>query len=1331
MVRNFRFALALVAGLAFLFLADLGKPQNEAGRPARRLITQAVDRSRMVVLPGNTRSEATATNDRGPVANNLPMEHMQLQLRLPAEKQQELDQLTRDQQDPKSPNYHKWLTPDQFKQQFSLAPEDIDAITAWLQSEGFTVNAVNPTTIDFSGTAGQVRNAFRTEIHNLNVNGANHIANMSDPQIPVALEPAVVGIVSLNDFKPRPLNRRRAEYTPGNGEYLVVPADLATIYTFNPLFAAGYSGQGQTIVVIEDSDVYSTADWNTFRSTFGLATAYPGGSFIQAHPPPPVGSTNTCTDPGVDGGDDAEAILDSEWASAAAPSATIELASCADTSTNFGGFIALQNLLNSGTPPAIVSISYGDPESELGATFNAHINSLYEQAVSEGVSIFVSAGDQGAAGADDDATSATHGIAVSGFTSTPYNVSVGGTDFGDAFAGSNSTYWNSGNTVTYASAKSYVPEIPWNDSCASMLIATHFGFGTTYGSGGFCNSSTGQSFTNTAAGSGGPSGCATGAPAINGVVGGTCAGYAKPSWQSVLGNPSDGVRDIPDVSLFSANGVWGHYYVVCYSDPSNGGAPCTGAPDNWSGFGGTSISSPIMAGIQALVNQKTGERQGNPNFAYYSLAASEYGSAGNSTCNSTLGNGTASTCIFYDVTQGDMNVNCTGTHNCYIPSGANGVLSTSNSTYQPAFGTATGWDFATGIGTVNAYNLVNNWPGTSVTATSGTPQSATINTAFGAPLVAVVKDSNSNPLSGVTVTFTAPGNGASGTFAGGATTATTNASGVATSAIFTANATAGSYTVVATATGVPGTASFVLTNTAGSPASIAAMSGTPQSAAINAAFFSPLVAVVKDAGGNPVSVATVTFTVPGSGASGSFAGGVNTETTNASGAATSGTLTANGTAGNFTVVASVTGVAGTASFSLSNSATAPASITATSGTPQNTTILTAFGAPLVATVKNISGNPVSGAIVQFVPTGSGASGSFAGGVNTAMTNGAGVATSATFTANAEVGSYIIHASVPGATGTANFTLSNNTGPAANIVSTNASQITTINSSFPFQLSTTVTDAGGNGVSGVNVTFTAPGSGASGSFAGGVNTATTNGAGVATSATFTANGVGGRYTVTAAAAGVASATSFSLTNVDFDVVMNNPGTVQITPGTPVTVTLNLVTIPANAPLPADIVSTCAVPAALTGTQCAINPADIPAGSTKGNSTVTILTTAGGIANSRSAPPAGGPGTWPHYMQWLTIVVAMLAMMGILMVACEEGLAPRRLPAYLTMATLAIAAVGLMSCGSGVTSGTSSTFSTTSSTMSPSNTGTPIGSSSVTVTSVVGGVTKTMTINVNVN
>ena len=671
---------------------------------------------------------------------------MLLLLDRPTEKEAELRTLIDAMDTPGSPEFHHWLTPGQFGSRFGLDPSDIATVTAWLESHGFTINRVYPngTWIDFSGDASQVRETFHTEIHSVEVNGERHIANVTDPQIPAALAPAVRGIVSLNDFRPHTLHKdlTRAHIDVQSGRMIadeevrnpngmtlaeadgsthkadpqytfkskastyqaVVPGDLATIYNLNPLFSAGYSGQGQTIVVIEDTNVYSTADWSTFRSVFGLAK-YTSGSFTQVHP-------GNCSNPGVNAAD-GEAILDAEYASAAAPGAAIQLASCADSRTTFGGLIALQNLINaSKTPPAIVSISYGECEAENGATANASFSAAYQQAASEGISVFVSSGDEGADSCDTDAMSATHGTSVNGYASTAYNVAVGGTDFGDSYAGTNSSFWNTTNSSTYTSAESYINEIPWNDSCASTLLAkTLTGSAVSYGANGFCNTLTGETYyLSTSAGSGGPSSCYSGAASIPGVTSGSCRGNAKPSWQSgVVGLPSDGVRDLPDVSLFAANGIWGHYYIYCYSDRANGGAPCSGSPSNWSGGGGTSFASPIMAGIQALVNQKTGARQGNPNPTYYKLAATEYGSTGSSACNSTKGAATSSTCTFHDVTQGDIDVNCTGTQNCYRPSGLNGVLSTSSAAYKPAFAAATGFDYATGLGSVNAYNLVNNW----------------------------------------------------------------------------------------------------------------------------------------------------------------------------------------------------------------------------------------------------------------------------------------------------------------------------------------------------------------------------------------------------------------------------------------------------------------------------------------------------------------------------------------------------------------------------------------------------------------------------------------------
>ena len=398
---------------------------------------------------------------------------------------------------------------------------------------------------------------------------------------------------------------------------------------------------------------------------------------------------------------------------------------CVLSGTTFGGLIAVQNLANANTiATQILSISYGESEVSNGATRNAQYTAAYQQAAARGISVFVSSGDEGSASTDANKAYASHGITVSGFTSTPYNVSVGGTDFGDIAAGNEANYWNTTNTANYTSAKKYVPEIPWNDSCANSLIVDYLTGYTQNGTTSFCNSSNSfiSYFRTTGSGSGGPSNCYSGTASTSGVASGTCAGQPKPSWQSVYGNPADSVRDIPDVSLFAANGIWNHYITECISDTSSaaGGTSCAGTPDTWTGIGGTSGSSPMMAGIQALINQSQGGPQGNPNYALYKLAAAEYGASGNSSCNAA--NGSSSSCVFNDITTSDIVVDCeplnTGTrskpvytyYDCYNSGGTYGSTSTSNSSFAtPAYNAGSGWDFATGLGSVNAYNLAVNW----------------------------------------------------------------------------------------------------------------------------------------------------------------------------------------------------------------------------------------------------------------------------------------------------------------------------------------------------------------------------------------------------------------------------------------------------------------------------------------------------------------------------------------------------------------------------------------------------------------------------------------------
>jgi hypothetical protein len=950
------FSVVVVA--AFVFASSVCA-QIESGLRGRPRIVQGINEADRVALTGNTHPEARPANDRGAVANGFDMDHVLLQLKRSPEQELALQQFLDELQRKGSPDFHRWLSAEKFGERFGLAKSDLDAVTGWLEFHGFHVNVVYPSgmLIDFSGTAAQVRKAFQTEIHYLEVKGEKHVGNISDPQIPAALAPVVAGIVSLHDFRPHAMHRLHKinkEFTfPGifgDINYAVVPADLAQIYNLNSLFSEGISGEGQTIALIEDTDVFSAADWNTFRQTFGLFN-YTSGSFAQVHPPaPPAQPGNNCAAPGVIAPNDAEAILDAEWASASAPSAAIQIAACADTNTTFGGLIAIQNLINGSVPPpSIMSISYGQCETVNGAAANAAYNSAYQQAAAEGVSVFVAAGDSGAAGCDNSAAEASHGIGVNAFASTSNNVAVGGTDFSDTYSGTSTSYWNSSNTSAFGSAISYVPEIPWNDSCAGELVSTYLGYSPTYGLTSLCNDPLfGPFFATTVAGGGGPSQCANGTPSTAGVVSGSCAGWPKPSWQTVLGNPNDGVRDTPDVSLFAADGLWSHYYVFCWSDTAHGGAACSADPSTWSGAGGTSFASPIMAGIQALINQKAGGPQGNPAPAYYQLAAAEYGSGGNSSCNSDNGNAVASNCIFYDVTSGDIDVDCVGP-NCYLADGSVGVLSTSTTSFAPAYGTKTGWDFATGIGTVNAANLVNNWP-------SSAPQPSFTLSASPAILSFVQGTSGStaitiNPVNGFggSVNLTASGlpNGVTATFGTNPATTTSNLTLSATSA-------AGTGTFTVTVTGVSGTLSSKATvtltvNVAGnytlsaSPSNLIVAQGTKSTSTIS---INPLNgfngSVSLSAAGLPSGV-TATFN-PNS-----------TSTTSTL------TLTASSTAALGTLTVTITGASGGMSRSTTVSLTvAPPPTFALSASPNSLSL--ARGGEVTSMITVTSQNGFTGSV---------------------------------------------------------------------------------------------------------------------------------------------------------------------------------------------------------------------------------------------------------------------------------------------------------------------------------------------------------------------------------
>lgn len=669
----------------------------QAPVPQNRVV-HAVNMNDRVTLAGNTHPFTRTSLDQGAVAGSEPMNRMLLLLQRSPGQEAQLRQLLDEQQDKSSPNYHKWLTPADFGRQFGVSDADLQAVTDWLASQGFSGIKVTAgrMLIEFTGNAQQVRNAFQTDIHQYLRDEKTYSANASDPQIPAALSPVIAGVVSLNNFPRKSFLHRLGTFQKSlaTGEtkplftfpgcqagncYAVGPPDFATIYNTAPLLqgSPALDGTGITIAVVGETNI-DVQDVSDFRTIFGLPQNFTAQNIILNGPDPGINDSET------------ESDLDVQWSGAVAPGAKIDFVTSQPTETTAGIDLSAIYIVDNNLAP-IMSESFGQCEQALGTAGNQFYNALWEQAAAQGITVILSSGDGGSAGCDDfnSQQTATRGLAVSGFASTPFNIAVGGTDFDQVARFS--TFWSSTPTTTTppvpSSALSYIPEIPWNDSCARNGI-------TSCGSGSLLD--------------------------IVAASGGASTIYSKPSFQlGVSGMPNDNHRDLPDVSLFASNGFNGSFYIVCQRDLT-GASSCNlnSFQFTFQGIGGTSASAPAFAGIMALVNQKTGQRQGNANYTLYSLAK-----LSGASCNS---NGTtlpAATCTFNDVTKGNNAVPCAGkSPNCSSAvTNTNGVLfTTSGTTKIPAYTAGTGYDLATGLGSFNAQNLVNNWTSVNGTATSTT-----------------------------------------------------------------------------------------------------------------------------------------------------------------------------------------------------------------------------------------------------------------------------------------------------------------------------------------------------------------------------------------------------------------------------------------------------------------------------------------------------------------------------------------------------------------------------------------------------------------------------------
>ncbi len=1008
------FALTLIASTPG-FSQKAASAPIQARIPAR--ILERVDENQLVTLHGNTHPAAVAMNDLGPVRGSLPMSNLLLVLSRSAEQQAAFDRFEASQYDASSPNFHHWLLPAQVGEQFGPSLTDIATISNWLTSRGFSISSISKDrmAIRFSGTASQVQAAFHTEIHNLSVNGQQHIANVSDPEIPAALAPVVVGVKALHDFVPKPLHRLGAQAsfdsaaggwksavnrnaaadllgTPrvssvahpelgitigtGSSSYLVedvTPYDFATIYNVLPLWnaASPIDGTGQTIAITGTSDI-NPSDVASFRSIFGLPAGLTPIQVKGANGLDPGVCTSTTAACNVN--DLTENSLDVEWAGAVAPGAQIVLVTSGilsntdDTVWDSSDYV-VENIGNTATPVAnahILNVSYGLCELAMGTAGNTAYNNLWQTAATEGIAVFVASGDAGAAACDQgmDAStpySAQYGVSVSGLASTPYNTAVGGTDLN--WGSSASTYWSNTNTSAGLNAIGYMPEVPWNDTCTNPLTIPYlqnvivpllnnhninptpptdaesacqfvltwyqqvYTLTNTPGSTGIDISG----FVDSIGGGGGVSSCTT---SDGNTVASCSGGYAKPSWQTnVTGIPSDGKRDIPDVSFFASNGFLGSAYLICVS--ANGScltSTTLSTEPTAQEVGGTSVASPAMAGVMALINQKAGTPQGSPNSELYALAALQ----SYATCkteNGTIANG----CYFRDIDTGTIATPCApNSPDCAVAHTGDtvGVLS--------GYAATTGFDLATGLGSLNIANVVNGWTsstgaGTATVTVTPSASRITVDQALSVPVT--VAGTSGTPTGTVTL--------AGGGFLGGAQTLS---SGTATFTIPAFALAGGTYSLVASYTGdlnyalATGSASVSVTKIA-----TTAISVTPASAsvAVNAA----LTVTGSITGAGPTPTGSVILA----------GGGYTSAATALSGGAYSIKIPANSLAigsDTLTLTYSGDGTYATGTNTASETVTPPPSYAVASTTPA----AVAKGAPATAIVTVTGSNGYAGTV---------------------------------------------------------------------------------------------------------------------------------------------------------------------------------------------------------------------------------------------------------------------------------------------------------------------------------------------------------------------------------
>jgi hypothetical protein len=716
--------LRLVAVVLFSMIGASSVMAN----PHEPAITQFVDNAARVPLRGNVSSFAVAQNDLGAVDDSVPTGTLYLLLGRSSSEQQQLDQYVLSLSTPGSANHGKWITPAEFGSRFGANDNDISTLKSWLESQGFKVEKVSQskTVIGFSGTMGAVRSAFGTEIHRFKVGGAIRLANNTDPQIPAALVPVVRGVVGLSRIAPakqfagsssptaKAAVKARPELTfnDGGGKFVLwaVAGDAAVIYdtpntAMNPAYTGStFDGNGVTIGAIEISNLPSASlqDFANYRMLFLGNTPTQAAAYIPTviveGTDPGLNTAAGVSDWNGDLFNEAQvAIGDGEISQALAPGSKtiLYVAQTVDQ--------ALQRAVDDNTVSILIN-NMDECESAIGAAGNAFLNEEYEQAAAQGITVVADTGNWGSAGCMEIGTATGYGFGVAGNASSPWDTAVGGTDFQVLYNPANVPQYldtaYSGNAYVagtapyYTTALSYIPEGVWNNT---TTVFTNF------------SENANPSDYAAPASGGGPSSsavCFGSISSTDGTCSGTLSGYAKPAYQSSL-TPNDGVRDLPDIALFSGAAGFGNpapypEWRTCQDAVVNRiEADCTNSadPDTGTPYGGTTAAAAAAAGIFALVEQSAGSRLGLVNPTLYKMF-------------------TTTPSAFHDITTSNNSVPCTsGSPNC----GSNG--------YLEGYNAGTGYDLASGLGSLDVAKLVANWGNagldkTAMTLTAGTSASS-------------------------------------------------------------------------------------------------------------------------------------------------------------------------------------------------------------------------------------------------------------------------------------------------------------------------------------------------------------------------------------------------------------------------------------------------------------------------------------------------------------------------------------------------------------------------------------------------------------------------------